>query len=427
MDDRFTIVKVWAREVLDSRGNPTVEAEVWTEGGSVGRAIVPSGASRGRHEAVELRDGGRRFMGMGVSKAVGNVREVIGPRLVGMDVRRQDEIDRMMVELDGTPNKSNLGANAILAVSMAVARAASTELRKPLYAYLAERDRYLMPVPFMNLINGGLHAGNMLDFQEHHVVPLGAESFSEALRMGVEVFKQVGKVLVKRYGRSAVNVGDEGGYSPPMSTLEEPLEVLVEAVEELGYGGSIMLALDVAASHLYDERRGVYRVYGRELSGGELVDLYLDLVSRYPIVSIEDPLHEEDFEGFAELTRRSGIQIVGDDLFTTNPERLRRGIETGSCNAVLLKPNQIGTVSEAIQVAEMALEGGYAVQVSHRSGETEDAFISDLAVALSCGQIKAGAPCRGERTAKYNRLLRIEEELGDRASYPGPSAVKRLS
>jgi len=427
MGDRFTIVKVWAREVLDSRGNPTVEAEVWTEGGSVGRAIVPSGASKGRHEAVELRDGGRRFMGMGVSKAVGNVREVIGPKLVGMDVRRQDEIDRMMVELDGTPNKSNLGANAILAVSMAVARAASMELRKPLYAYLAERDRYLMPVPFMNLINGGLHAGNMLDFQEHHVVPLGAESFSDALRIGVEIFKQVGKVLVERYGRSAVNVGDEGGYSPPMSSLEEPLEVLVEAIEELGYGGSVMLALDVAASHLYDESRDVYRVYGRELSGGELIDLYLDLVSRYPIVSIEDPLHEEDFEGFAELTRRSGIQVVGDDLFTTNPERLRRGMKIGSCNAVLLKPNQIGAVSETMQVAEMALEGGYAVQVSHRSGETEDAFISDLAVALSCGQIKAGAPCRGERTAKYNRLLRIEEELGDRASYPGPSAVKRLS
>ena len=427
MEDRFTIMKVWAREVLDSRGNPTVEAEVWTRGGSVGRALVPSGASRGRHEAVELRDGGRRFMGMGVSKAVGNVREVIGPRLVGMDVRRQDEIDRLMLDLDGTPNKSNLGANAILAVSMAVARAASMELRKPLYAYLSDRDRYLMPVPFMNLINGGLHAGNMLDFQEHHVVPIGAESFSEALRIGVEVFKQVGRMLVERYGRSAVNVGDEGGYSPPMTRLEEPLEVLVGAVEELGYGGSVMLALDVAASHLYDESRGVYRVYGRELSGGELVDLYLDLVSRYPIVSIEDPLHEGDFEGFAELTRRSGIQIVGDDLFTTNPERLRRGMEVGSCNAVLLKPNQIGTVSEAIQVAEMALEGGYAVQVSHRSGETEDTFISDLAVALSCGQIKAGAPCRGERTAKYNRLLRIEEELGDRASYPGPSVVKRLS
>jgi len=427
MEDRFTIMKVWAREVLDSRGNPTVEAEVWTRGGSVGRAIVPSGASRGRHEAVELRDGGSRFMGMGVSKAVGNVREVIGPRLVGMDVRSQAEIDRLMLELDGTANKSNLGANAILAVSMAVARAASMELRKPLYAYLSDRDGYLMPVPFMNLINGGLHAGNMLDFQEHHVVPIGAESFSEALRMGVEVFKQVGRMLVERYGRSAVNVGDEGGYSPPMSILEEPLEVLVGAVEELGYGGSVMLALDVAASHLYDESRSVYRVYGRELSGGELIDLYLDLVSRYPIVSIEDPLHEEDFEGFAELTRRSGIQIVGDDLFTTNPERLRRGMEMGSCNAVLLKPNQIGTVSEAVQVAETALEGGYAVQVSHRSGETEDTFISDLAVALSCGQIKAGAPCRGERTAKYNRLLRIEEELGDRASYPGPSAVKRLS
>ncbi|RJS89366.1 phosphopyruvate hydratase [Candidatus Bathyarchaeota archaeon] len=414
----FEIEAVKAREILDSRGNPTVEVEVHTGGGVVGRAAVPSGKSRGRYEAVELRDGGRRYHGMGVLNAVRNVNEVIGPRLRGMDVRDQRAIDETMIQLDGTENKSRLGANAILGVSLAAAKAASAAEGLPLYLHLGGEGAKLLPIPFMNIINGGEHAGNDLDFQEHMVIPLGARSFSEALRIGVEVYQELRAILVRRYGRAAVNVGDEGGFTPPMKSSSEALEAIMEAVEEMGYEGECSLGLDVAASSLYREGKG-YLVEGRYLSRGELIQLYRDLADAYPIVSIEDPLEEGDFEGFAQVTREMrSVQIVGDDLFATNVGRLRMGIERGAANCLLWKVNQVGTLTEALEAADLAKENGYAVQVSHRSGDTEDTFVADLAVGISSGQIKTGAPCRGERTAKYNRLLRIEEELGGRARYP---------
>ena len=413
---RYSIAGIRAREILDSRGNPTVEVEVETEGGARGVASAPSGASRGRYEAVELRDGDRRFHGMGVMKAVRNIVEVIAPRLRGLDVREQRVIDEMMIELDGTGNKSRLGANAILAVSLACAKAAASALGLQLYEYLGGLDAALMPIPFFNIINGGKHAGNELDFQEFLIAPIGAESFREALRMGAEVYHELKRILIERYGRSAINVGDEGGFSPPMKRAEEALEAILWAIEEMGYSGAISPALDVAASTFYGPEG--YRVGGETLSRGELLDYYEELVKVYHIVSIEDPLHEEDFEGFAEATRRLNIQVVGDDLFTTNVERLRRGISMGAANALLWKVNQVGTLTEALEAAELAMSSDYGVMVSHRSGETEDTYIADLAVALGCGQIKAGAPCRGERTAKYNRLLRIEERLGGRARYP---------
>lgn len=413
---RYSITRIRAREILDSRGNPTVEVEVETERGAMGRASAPSGVSKGRYEAVELRDGGRRFHGLGVSRAVSNVLDVIAPRLRGLDVREQRVIDELIIELDGRGDKSRLGANAILAVSLACAKAAASSLGLQLYEYIGGLDADLMPIPFFNIINGGKHAGNELDFQEFMIAPTEAKSFKEALRIGSEVYHELRGNLLERYGRSAINVGDEGGFSPPMRRAEEAMEVILWAVEEQGYSGVVYPALDVAASTLFDAEG--YRVAGDILSPGELIDYYEELVRVYHIVSLEDPLQEEDFEGFAEATRRLNIQVVGDDLFATNVKRLQRGITLGAGNALLWKVNQIGTLTEALEAAELAMSSGYAVMVSHRSGETEDAYIADLSVALGCGQIKAGAPCRGERTAKYNRLLRIEERLGGRARYP---------
>jgi len=425
----FLIKRVVAREVLDSRGNPTVEVEIFTDKAS-GLAIVPSGASTGSHEALELRDGDpKRFMGKGVQKAVRNVSELIAPRVLGMDVREQRAIDELMLRLDGTENKSRIGANAILGVSLAAAKAAANTIGEPLFRYLGGEGARVLPVPLMNVINGGRHAGNELSIQEFMVVPVGAESFSEALRMGCEVYYSLKKILTERYGRSAVNVGDEGGFAPPAKTTHEALETLIKAVKEAGYtvGEEVLLGIDAAATEFYDGRREVYIIDGMSLSRERLIDYYVELVEEYPICSIEDPLNEEDFEGFSVITKRLGerVQIVGDDLFVTNVNRIRMGMEVGAANALLLKVNQIGSLTEARDAAELCMKGGYGIVVSHRSGETEDTTISDLTVALGTGQLKSGAPARGERTAKYNRLLRIEEAIGEEAVYPGVGALKR--
>ena len=409
------IRKVHARQVLDSRGNPTVEVEVTTEKRFTGRAAMPSGASTGLYEAVELRDGGNRYHGKGVLKAVEAVEKEIAPRLRGVEVTAQREIDGLMVELDGTANKSRLGGNAILGVSIACAKAAASSLGVRLYEYIDPEAR-LLPVPFFNVVNGGKHAGNQLDFQEFMVAPTGAASFSEALRLGSEIYQTLRARLLKEYGNTAINVGDEGGFSPPMSSPEEVLEAVQASVEELGYGGKTRLAMDVAASSFY--KPDGYHYMGRVIDRGDLIEVYRELVSKYHVASIEDPLEEEDYEGFVEVTKALPIQIVGDDLFVTNPERLRKGIEMGACNSLLWKVNQIGSLTEARDAAELAMSHGYTVMASHRSGETEDPFVADLAVGIGCGQIKSGAPARGERTAKYNQLLRIEEWLGGRATYP---------
>lgn len=410
-----SITTISAREVLDSRGNPTLEVEVTTRGGASGRAIVPSGASTGIYEAVELRDGGPRYHGKGVLKAISSV-ESIAEKLMGMDVGDQESIDRLMIELDGTQNKARLGGNAILGVSLASAKAAAAAEGVRLYEHVGGGDAGLLPVPFFNVINGGQHAGNDIDFQEFMIAPLGAGSFSEALRIGSEIYHCLKGQLKDRYGDTAINVGDEGGFSPPLSRPEEALDAVSGAIEEMGYGGTVSLAMDVAASFFYEE--GGYTVAGESLSTGEMIDLYKELVDAYPLVSIEDPLQEEDFEGFAEVTRRVPVQIVGDDLFVTTASRLRRGIELGACNALLWKVNQVGTLTESLEAASIASDNGYNVMASHRSGDTEDPFVADLAVAIGCGQIKSGAPARGERTAKYNQLLRIEDWLGERARYP---------
>ncbi|MCA6212986.1 phosphopyruvate hydratase [Thermococcus sp. 101 C5] len=422
MENPFEITGIVAREILDSRGNPTVEVDVYTPV-AMGRAAVPSGASTGIHEALELRDGGKRYHGKGVKRAVENVNKIIAPELLGMDVTLQRDIDMLMVELDGTENKSNLGANAILGVSLAVAKAAANTLGMPLYRYLGGANAYVLPVPMSNVINGGAHAGNDLDFQEFMIMPVGAKSFREAIQMVSETYHTLKKILIEKYGKLAVNVGDEGGFAPPMKEVTEPLDALVKAIEESGYkvGDEIAFALDVASSELYDEEKNVYVVGGKEYTREELIDLYKELTSTYPILSIEDPVQEEDFEGFAMVTKELGkkVQLVGDDIFVTNVKRLKKGIEMGAGNALLLKVNQIGTLSEAIDAAYLAFRAGYGVVVSHRSGETEDATIADLAVALNAGQIKTGAPARSDRNAKYNQLLRIEEELEGVAYYPG--------
>ncbi len=425
-EEDFDITRVRARWVLDSRGNPTVEAEVYTLGGGVGRAIVPSGASTGTHEALELRDGGRDFHGRGVSKAVENVNTVIAREIVGMDSRRQEEIDRRMIELDGTPNKSKLGANAILSVSLAVAHAAANTYGMPLYMYLGGLQAHALPVPLMNVINGGKHAGNELKIQEFMIVPVGAKTFSEALKISSEVYHSLRNVLKERYGSQAVNVGDEGGFAPPMKESREALRALVDAIKLAGYdpGRDVALALDAAASEFYDDRRGAYLLDGREFKREQLLNYYEELIDEFPIISIEDPLQEDDFEGFAIATRELKVQVVGDDLFVTNVSRLSKGISQGAANALLLKVNQIGTLTESLEAARLAMNSGYSVIVSHRSGESEDTTIAHLAVALNTGQIKTGAPARGERTAKYNELIRIEEELGSRARYPGIAAFK---
>ncbi|WP_175060287.1 phosphopyruvate hydratase [Thermococcus sp. 2319x1] len=422
MENPFEITGIVAREILDSRGNPTIEVDVYTPV-AMGRAAVPSGASTGIHEALELRDGGKRYHGKGVKRAVENVNKIIAPELIGMDVTLQRDIDMLMLELDGTENKSNLGANAILGVSLAVAKAAANSLGIPLYRYLGGVNAYVLPVPMSNVINGGAHAGNDLDFQEFMIMPVGAKSFREAIQMVSETYHTLKRILMEKYGKLAVNVGDEGGFAPPMKEVTEPLDALVKAIEESGYkvGDEIAFALDVASSEFYEEEKNVYVVGGKEYTREELIDLYKELISTYPIVSIEDPVQEEDFEGFAMVTKELGkkVQLVGDDIFVTNVKRLKKGIEMGAGNALLLKVNQIGTLSEAIDAAYLAFRAGYGVVVSHRSGETEDSTIADIAVALNAGQIKTGAPARSDRNAKYNQLLRIEEELEGIAYYPG--------
>ncbi|MEA2053995.1 MAG: phosphopyruvate hydratase [Candidatus Thermoplasmatota archaeon] len=411
--EKFAITDVKGRWVLDSRGNPTVEAEVFV-GGISGKAVVPSGASKGKREAVELRDNKKAFHGKGVDKAVKNIRKIIAPAIKGMDVRNQIDIDKKMIEIDGTENKSTLGANAILAVSLACARAASTCLKKSLYEYLGNENT--LPVPFMNVINGGKHAGNELAIQEHMIAPLGASSFGDAVRMCSEVYHTMKGLIKRKYGKNGINVGDEGGFAPPLKSSEEAFELILDAVEENGYGGKIKLAIDAAATSFYEN--GFYSMQ-KKFSREELLDFYEEMVGKYPIVSIEDPFAEDDWEGFIEMTGKLGnrVQIVGDDIFVTNRRLLEKGIEEKACNALLLKPNQIGTLTECMEVARHCFKNSYAVMVSHRSGDTCDSFISDLAVALGTGQMKAGAPCRAERTEKYNRLMRIEDKLGNEAIY----------
>jgi enolase len=407
------IRKVIARQVLDSRGNPTVEADVHTEK-DWGRAAVPSGASTGAHEACELRDNDEEYYhGKGVKTAVRNVNGEIANLLVGKNVENQRELDESMRELDGTDNKSNLGANAILAVSLAAARCAANSLKVPLFSHLNPQG-ITLPVPMFNIINGGAHAPNHLDFQEFMIAPVGAPSFAEALRMGSEVYHELETILGGKQ-----SLGDEGGFSPRMESVHEPLDAIMKAVQRLGYEEEVRLALDCAPSYFYDPAHKAYILQGKPMTTDELIEVYFELAATYPVVSIEDALFEDDISGFEKVTATLGnkIMLVGDDLFVSNPHRLKKGIERGLCNALLLKVNQIGTLSEACDAAHLAFDNGYRVVVSHRSGETEDTFISHLAVALNCGWIKAGAPARGERTAKYNELLRIEETLGERAVY----------
>ncbi|MEV7202092.1 phosphopyruvate hydratase [Streptomyces griseoluteus] len=418
---------VVAREILDSRGNPTVEVEVGLDDGSTGRAAVPSGASTGAFEAIELRDGDpNRYQGKGVEKAVLAVIEQIGPELVGYDATEQRLIDQAMFDLDATDNKGSLGANAILGVSLAVAHAASEASDLPLFRYLGGPNAHLLPVPMMNILNGGSHADSNVDIQEFMIAPIGAESFSEALRWGTEVYHTLKKVL-KSKGLST-GLGDEGGFAPNLGSNREALDLILEAIKEAGYapGEQVALALDVAASEFYKD--GKYLFEGKERSAAEMTEYYEELVAAYPLVSIEDPLFEDDWAGWKVLTDRIGdkVQIVGDDLFVTNPERLARGIEEGVANALLVKVNQIGSLTETLDAVEMAQRNGYKCMMSHRSGETEDVTIADLAVATNCGQIKTGAPARSERVAKYNQLLRIEEILDDAAVYAGRSAFPRF-
>jgi enolase len=421
-----TIVDVYAREILDSRGNPTVEVEVYLEGGAVGRAAVPSGASTGAFEAVELRDGDKdRYLGKGVEKAVQNVNETIAPELIGMDALDQVAIDQLMIELDGTHNKGKLGANATLGVSMAVAKAAAEGLGMPLYKYLGGVNAKVLPVPMMNILNGGKHADNTVDIQEFMVMPVGAKSFKEGLRMCAEVFHSLKSVL-KAKGYSTA-VGDEGGFAPNLKTNEEAIEVILEGVKKAGYepGQDIRIALDPAATEMYKED-GKYHFEGEGVvrTSKEMVDFYEELVNKYPIISIEDGLAEEDWDGWKMLTERIGdkVQLVGDDLFVTNTKRLAKGIDMGVANSILIKVNQIGTLTETFEAIQMANRAGYTAVVSHRSGETEDTTIADLVVAVNAGQIKTGAPSRTDRVAKYNQLLRIEDELMDTAQYLGLNA-----
>jgi enolase 1/2/3 len=410
------VVRLAAREVLDCRGLPTVQVDVELEDGAFGRADVPAGRSTGSNEAAELRDSGPRFGGFGVRMAVENVAGEISSSLAGHKFSSQRALDAALIELDGTPDKSRLGANAILGVSLAYARAVAASHGQPLYEHL-NANAHLLPAPLINLINGGKHASNDLDFQEFIVIPVGAESLAHALQIATEVNLALADLLGEKFGKVALNTGDEGGFAPPMTDPSEALEFLHQAVGDAGYAELCAYGLDCAASHYFDADSQRYALAGRNLDRDGMIELYQDLIRQYGIVTIEDPLHEEDFEGFAELTAASGIQIVGDDLFVTNPERIRRGIEAGAANSLLWKVNQIGTLSEALDAADCAHRAGYTVVVSERSGETEDPIIADLSVALNAGQIKTGAPVRGERTAKYNRLLVIEEELGAQARY----------
>ncbi len=423
------ITEIHARQILDSRGNPTIEAEVWTNSGSYGKAAVPSGASTGQYEAVELRDGDPdRFLGKGVMKAIGNIEIIIAPELIGMNVLNQREADSAMIALDGSYNKGNLGANAILGVSMAIARAAANELDIPLYRYLGGPNAHVMPIPMMNILNGGSHADNSIDFQEFMVMPIGAETFSEGLRMGVEIFHHLKNVLKKK-GHST-NVGDEGGFAPNLGSNQEAIETVLLAIEAAGYrpGEDIVIAIDAAASEFYNKEKQIYHLKkssGEQLNAADMVAFWKGWTDKYPIFSIEDGLYEDDWAGWQLLTKTLGqkVQLVGDDLFVTNSDRLGKGISTETANSILVKVNQIGTVSETLDTVHLATRNAYTSVISHRSGETEDTFIADLAVALNTGQIKTGSASRSDRIAKYNRLLWIEEDLGDMARYPGKNLL----
>ncbi|HMQ07104.1 MAG TPA: phosphopyruvate hydratase [Saprospiraceae bacterium] len=424
-----TIIDIRAREILDSRGNPTIEVEVLTESGCLGRAAVPSGASTGKHEAVELRDGdASRFLGKGVLNACDNVNEKIADALIGEDVFEQRDIDEMMIEMDGTENKSNLGANAMLGVSLAVAKAAAEESGQSLFRYIGGVNAHVMPVPMMNILNGGSHADNSIDFQEFMIMPVGADTFSGALRMGVEVFHHLKSVL-KSKGYST-NVGDEGGFAPNIKSNKEAIEIVLKAIETAGFkpGEDMMIAMDAAASEFYDAKNKVYHFHksdGRTLTSEEMIGYWQEWINQYPILSIEDGLDEDDWEGWIKLNKAMGsrVQLVGDDLFVTNTNRLQRGIDVSAANSILIKVNQIGTLSETIDAVQLATRNGFSSVISHRSGETEDATIADLAVALNTGQIKTGSASRSDRVAKYNQLLRIEEELGHIAMYPGKALL----
>ncbi|MEM2963398.1 MAG: phosphopyruvate hydratase [Candidatus Anstonellales archaeon] len=405
------ITRVIGRQILDSRGNPTVEVDVFS-GSLMGRGVAPSGASKGRHEAAEIRDGGKRWNGKGVDKAVKNVNSIIAKNLLGKNAEDQAEIDRLLIKLDGTPNKSFIGSNAIVATSMACARLGAQCAGEPLYKHLGGR---LLPIPFMNILNGGMHAGNELSIQEFMIAPVRAKNFREAIRMGSEIYHCLGRILEKKYGKSAKNVGDEGGYAPPLKTTNEAIETLLLSIDESGYQKQVKIAIDVAATSFYSKR--TYLIDGKKLSTQMMFEYYSQLLGTYPIISLEDPFHENDFDSFAEITATKKVQIVGDDLLVSNPSRIQTAINKKSCNALLLKINQIGTVTEALNSYKLAKSAGWKIMVSHRSGETEDTFISDFAVGTTSGQIKAGAPARGERTAKYNRLIRIEEELGSKAQF----------
>ncbi|MCB0649404.1 MAG: phosphopyruvate hydratase [Saprospiraceae bacterium] len=425
------IIDVHAREILDSRGNPTVEVEVMTENGIIGRAAVPSGASTGKYEAVELRDNDKsRFVGKGVLEACANVDEKLAEALVGESVFDQRRCDELMLQVDGTDNKAKIGANAILGVSLAIAKAAALELEQPLYKYIGGVNAHVLPVPMMNILNGGSHADNSIDFQEFMIMPIGAESFSQSLRMGVEVFHHL-KTVLKKKGYST-NVGDEGGFAPNIKSNEEAIEIVLQSIESAGYrpGEDIYIAMDAAASEFYDEEAKVYHFHksnGPKLTSEEMVDYWTTWVNKYPIISIEDGLHEDDWSAWKSLTERLGkkVQLVGDDLFVTNVKRLQMGIDQGCANSILVKVNQIGSLTETINAVSMATRASYTSVMSHRSGETEDTTIADLAVALNCGQIKTGSASRSDRIAKYNQLLRIEEELGEAAFFPGTSILKR--
>ncbi len=426
MNNPILIRAIKAREILDSRGNPTVEVDVSLSDGAFARAAVPSGASTGAFEAVELRDGGSRFLGKGVAKAIANIEGAIAPKLIGSDPFSQRAIDEVMLALDGTPNKSKLGANAILGVSLAVAKAAANSKGENFYSFIGGDKAVLLPVPMMNILNGGAHADTNVDIQEFMIAPIGASNFKEALRWGAEIYQSLKSVLKKR--GLATSIGDEGGFAPNLDSNRAALDLIVEAIEKSGYklGSEIALAMDVAATEFYEN--GKYNFEGASLSATEMINYYKGLVDSYPLVSIEDPLSEDDWEGWGEITKVLGerVQLVGDDLFVTNPIRLARGIEAKTANALLVKVNQIGTLTETLDAVSMAHKAGYRSMMSHRSGETEDTTIADLAVAAECGQIKTGAPARSERVAKYNQLLRIEEELGAQAKYAGRGAFPRF-
>ncbi|GIH99079.1 phosphopyruvate hydratase [Planobispora takensis] len=421
-----SIEGVTAREILDSRGNPTVEVDILLDDGSEGRAAVPSGASTGQFEAVELRDGDERYAGKGVEKAVLGVTDEIADEILGFDAAEQRSIDQVMIDLDGTPNKARLGANAILGVSLAVAKAAAQSAELPLFRYLGGPNAHVLPVPMMNILNGGAHADTNVDIQEFMIAPIGAESFREAVRTGTEVYHALKSVLKEK--GYATGLGDEGGFAPSLPSNRDALDLILVAIEKAGYtpGEDVALALDVAASEFHKD--GVYTIDGKGHSSAELIAFYEDLVANYPLVSIEDPLNEEDWEGWNAITRALGdkVQLVGDDLFVTNPERLARGVAEGTANALLVKVNQIGTLTETFDAVDLAHRNGYRCMMSHRSGETEDTTIADLAVATNCGQIKTGAPARSDRVAKYNQLLRIEEMLDDAARYAGRAAFPRF-